>query len=114
MKVRAIQDVNNHVVDECDHSGLSPLKEYVVIEIDDEHFRVVDDDHEPILYPKPLFDIVDSSIPDDWVKETFDDGEYYISPREFQGYFFEDYFEGKINAVDVFKAYVNKHVLAKK
>ena len=100
MKVKSIKNVNT-IDNDLVHSGLLPSTEYYVVEITDEEFRVLNSNHEPILYPKELF-IVEDKIPENWIRESYEDGEYYISPPEFQGYFFEDYFEGKPEAVSIF------------
>lgn len=77
---------------------------YLVVGIDDSHYRLVNDDREPVLYPKPSFRVVDHRIPGDWAREDFPDGEYYIDPPETSAVgFYEDLFDGDPTAVAVFK-----------
>jgi hypothetical protein len=49
-----------------------------VLGIGTEYFRVVDDDREPILYPKYLFEVCDDTIPPGWQFREFSDGECYL------------------------------------
>ena len=80
--------------DNCAHQNITPEKIYCVIEISLEHFRVVNDRKEPILYPKYLFDTVDCRLPAGWCFEEFDDGEYFIGPAELsKAGFYEDLFD---------------------
>ena len=73
MKVKAKSIVHDHIVDDYNHRGLTPGATYHVVGVDTESFRVVDDNGEPLLYSKDLFDIVDSSLPSDWVVEKTED-----------------------------------------
>ncbi|WP_051327344.1 hypothetical protein [Desulfatibacillum aliphaticivorans] len=83
---------------------LTTEKRYVVIGIDDAFFRVIDDDSEPILYPKGYFETVDSSIPTDWIRMDHPDGEYHIDPPECSAIgFYEDYFDDKEYAQEAFR-----------
>ncbi|ASF45346.1 ankyrin repeat domain-containing protein [Methylovulum psychrotolerans] len=106
MKLKAKMTVNDRIVDDNYHRSLSPGMVYSVVQIDDEYFRVINDDGEPILYPKALFEVVDPSVPEEWVTITFDDGEYFIGPAEFNKTgFYEDYFDGVADAVDKFESF---------
>jgi len=72
----------------------------------------VNDNNEPILYPKYMFDVVDPEYPSSWVKSSYDDGEYYIEPSEFsEAGFFEDYFDGVSKAVSAYDHYIDKNKL---
>ncbi len=95
-----------------EHSGLTQGRTYVVVGVDDQHYRVMDDAGEPILFPKELFSVVDGTIPSGWVRVEYDDGEYHIDPLETSGVgFYEDYFDRDERAVAAFnRAY---EVLAK-
>jgi hypothetical protein len=105
MKIRARMDVHDHVVDEYDHPGLTPRKSYAVIEISFDCFRVVNDRGEPILYPKALFEVVNPSIPSHWIKQTFDDDEYFIGPVELSEIgFYNAYFDKEPSAVAKFES----------
>ena len=76
--------------------NLTVDKEYEVIGIEGDSYRIVCDENEPYLYEPEQFEVLDLSQPDFWVRETSDDGELYAYPMVwFHGYFFEDYFENK-------------------
>jgi hypothetical protein len=88
---------------------LTPNTEYWVIGFDDENYRVLDDNKEPILYPKYLFEIIDKKYSDDWVKVSYDDGEYFVDPPELSDiYFYEKYFDGDKETREVFRQYCLK------
>jgi hypothetical protein len=79
--------------------SLTPGKEYVVIGLDFESYRILDDKGEPILFPKEGFQVVDDAIPENWAWDRHSDDEYYAGPAELQlPGFYEDYFEGKPQA----------------
>ena len=105
MKVIAKTTVHDHIVDDCDHSGLSPGRTYTVLQISQDNFRVIDDRAEPILYPKALFDIVDNKIPNGWSFRDVGDGEYFVGPSDFmERGFYEDYFDKEPHAITKFEA----------
>jgi len=107
MKVKVKSIVHDQLFDESTHLSLTPDHIYLVVEIDDTYFRVVNDKLEPILYRKELFDIVDPDIPQNWVRCNFDDGGFSINPPNLGGIgFYEDYFDGINYAVQDFKAYL--------
>lgn len=102
MKVVPINDHN-------EFWSLTPGKHYVVIGMDRESYRVVDDKGEPILFPKSGFQVIDGTIPADWVWDRHAQDEYYADAPEFAGRgFFEDYFDGKPEAVERFVSYLRK------
>lgn len=69
---------------------------------------------EPVLYEKKIFEPVDNKIPDHWIREEFEDGEYYIDPPEFSDAgFFEDYFDGRKSAINVYERYLKLNGLAR-
>jgi hypothetical protein len=106
MKVKAKMTVNDRIIDDNYHRNLSPGMVYYVVGIDDEYFRVIDNDGEPILYLKALFEIVDTYVPEDWTTRTYEDGEYFIGPAEFNKTgFYEDYFDGVADAVNEFESF---------
>lgn len=74
--------------------NLSLNKIYFVISIEYNDYRIQGDkkDIGPCLYPKDFFEIVNNNINSDWIKETDIDGSVvYFGPKEFSGYFWEDY-----------------------
>lgn len=77
---------------------------YLVVGFDDENYRVVNDAGEPCLYPKEWFSIAEKSIPNDWRKTTYPDGEYHVGPEELnEPGFYEDYFDGRPAARERFE-----------
>ena len=106
MKVQTKNIVHDQLFDESKHPHLTPDRIYLVVEIDDTCFRIINDKLEPILYRKELFHIVDPDIPQDWIRCDFDDGGYSINPPNLgdQG-FYEDYFDGIAYVVKAFEAY---------
>lgn len=72
---------------------LTELREYFVLGISQVYVRLVDDEGEPILYPKHLFEMLDHSLPPDWRFDEFEEGAYYLDPRGTAGPgFYEGYF----------------------
>ncbi len=107
MKIKTHFNVNELPDTESCNPGLTPNHNYIVIGIDYENYRIVNDDFEPILYPKNIFDVIEPNYPDYWVKTEFDDGEYYIDPPEFSGIgFFEDYFDGVSKVILIYNKYL--------
>jgi len=107
MKVKTKREVHDHVFDEFDHQHLTPKKIYEVIGINYEDYRVVDDIGEPILYPKYLFEVIDPSVPETWIREEYSPDEYYIDPPELcRPGFYEEYFDGKPEAKAIFEQFL--------
>ena len=109
MKILTRSYVHDRLFSESIHPGLTAGKTYYVIGISDDCFRVIDDDGEPVLYEKGIFDIIDPAIPDDWVTEWLYDGDEkycYINPPGLnKPGFYEDYFDGADYAVNRFHSY---------
>ena len=90
--------------------SLTPGLEYVVIGVDHESYRVVDDKGAPILFPREGFRVVDETIPQDWIWDRQSDDEYYGGPESLQtAGFYEDYFDGKPEAIEQFTQYLQHH-----
>ena len=88
---------------------LTAGQEYLVVALDHESFRVLNDNKEPILYPKEMFDIVDSDLPENWVWVRFADDEYYADPPELASPgFYEDWFDSASSAREIFENYLKK------
>jgi hypothetical protein len=94
---------------ENDFWSLTLGREYVVIGLDHESFRLVDNKGEPILFPKEGLKILDTTIPEDWMWKRYSEDEYYADPPELgrQG-FYDDYFDGKAEASKQFRDYLRK------
>ncbi len=86
---------------------------YVVIGIEADDLRILNDAGRPFLYPSKLFSLVDSREPADWVTEFGDDGERYSYPAPLnKSGFFEDFFDQKAKAVATFWRVVNQRLAA--
>lgn len=84
---------------------------YVVIGIEADHLRILNDAGRPFLYPPNLFSLVDAKEPVDWVTEFGDDGERYSYPALLnKSGFFEDFFDEKTKAVATFWRVVNQRL----
>lgn len=85
---------------------------YVVIGIEADELRILNDTGRPFLYPPSLFSLVEAGEPVDWTTEFGDDGERYSYPPQLnKSGFFEDFFDDKAKAVATFWRVVN-HRLA--
>ena len=86
---------------------------YVVIGIEANEFRLLNDAGRPFLYPPTLFSILNDREPGDWVTAIGDDGERYSYPPSLnKPGFFEDFFDQKIKAVATFWRIVNRRLAA--
>lgn len=84
---------------------------YVVIGIEGDDLRILNDAGRPFLYPPSLFSLVDPREPVDWVTEFGDDGERYSYPPALnKAGFFEDFFDQKTRAVRTFWRVVNQRL----
>ncbi len=95
------------------YPDLTTGKQYAVIGIEADDLRVLNDRGYPYLYPETLFDIADSREPEAWITEFGDDGERYSYPPTLNSCgFFEDFFDGKKNAVKKFWQVVNQRLIS--
>lgn len=95
------------------YRDLTPNRPYVVIGIEADDLRVLNDEGRPFLYPVRIFRITDRREPDDWVSETGEEGERYAYPPALNGAgFFEDFFDGDRRAVRTFWRTVNEQLAA--
>jgi hypothetical protein len=86
---------------------------YVVIGIEADDLRILNDAGRPFLYPRNLFSVIDPGEPVDWVTEFGDDGERYSYPPLLnKSGFFEDFFNEKAKAVATFWRVVNQRLAA--
>lgn len=86
---------------------------YVVIGIEADHLRILNDVGRPFLYPPDLFSLIDPREPVDWGTEVGDDGERYSYPPPLnRSGFFEDFFDEKTKAVAIFWRVVNQRLAA--
>lgn len=93
------------------YPDLSPNQPYCVLGIEAGDYRILSDHGKPYLYPADLFVLVDGQEPTDWVKEIGSEGEWYAYPTSLNSPgFFEDYFEGKPEAIAEFWHVVNQRL----
>ncbi len=93
------------------YPDLTPGLSYVVIGIEANYYRILNDQGRPFLYPSRLFKILDAYKPDDWVTERGDEGERYAYPPPMNAVgFFEDFFDEKPKAVATFWRTVNQRL----
>jgi hypothetical protein len=84
---------------------------YVVIGIEADDLRILNDTGRPFLYPSNLFSMIDPQELVDWVPEFGDDGERYSYPPPLnKSGFFEDFFDEKAKAVATFWRVVNQRL----
>lgn len=84
---------------------------YVVIGIEADDLRILNDAGRPFLYPQDLFSVIDAQEPVEWVTEFGDDGERYAYPPPLnKSGFFEDFFDEKRKAVVTFWRIVNQQL----
>lgn len=94
--------------------GLSHSKDYEVIGIEADYYRILDDDDNPVLYAPGLFVATDAGEPEEWVKTVGDDGELYAYPPELNAVgFWEDYHDGDEDAIRVFQNYLRARGIEK-
>ena len=86
---------------------------YVVIGIEADKMRILDDTGRPFLYPPDLFSLVDQLEIVDWVTEFGEDGERYCYPPSLNKIgFFEDFFDEKAKAIATSWRVVNQRLAA--
>jgi hypothetical protein len=90
---------------------LTPGQPYVVLGIEADDFRILNDQGKPYLYPHDIFNVVDAREPEDWVSEVGEDNERYAYPPPLNDCgFFEDYFDGKPEAIATFWRVMNRRL----
>src|SRR6266852_4433449 len=93
------------------YRDLSTRRPYVVIGIEADDLRILNDAGRPLLYPRDLFSLVDNQEPLDWITELGDDGERYSYPAPLnKSGFFEEFFDEKAKAVATFWRIVNQRL----
>jgi hypothetical protein len=93
------------------YRDLTSGQPYVVIGIEADDLRLINDVGRPYLYPARLFRYVDTHEPRDWISEHGQDGERYAYPKPLnRPGFFEDFFDHKSKAVTTFWRVVNQQL----
>lgn len=94
-----------------DYPDLTPDQVYVVIGIEADDYRIINNYGRPYLYPHDIFEVKDSHESDNWVTEIGEDGERYAYPPALnKPGFFEDFFDGDESAVSLFWRVLNQHL----
>ena len=93
------------------YADLTPGQPYVVIGIEGDELRILNDAGRPYLYSPVLFKVIDAREPSDWVSDHGEEGERYAypAPLNVPG-FFEDFFDDKSKAVRTFWHVVNQRL----
>ena len=95
----------------ADYRDLTVGQQYVVIGIEADDYRILNDAGRPFLYPPEIFSIVDKEEPSDWLTEFGEDRERYSYPPSLnKPGFFEDFFDEKRKAVVTFWRVVNERL----
>jgi hypothetical protein len=63
------------------YRDLTPGRPYVVIGIEADHLRILNDQGRPFLYPAWIFRIIDRREPDNWISEVGEGGSGTPIPR---------------------------------
>ncbi len=93
------------------YPDLTPDQPYVVLGIEADDLRILNDQGQPYLYPREIFTVVDAREPGDWVSEHGEDQERYAYPPALHpSGFFEDFFDGKPEAVATFWRVMNRRL----
>ena len=90
------------------YPDLTFQQDYVVLGIEADDFRLLNDSGKPYLYPAHLFDVINPKEPHDWITETGDDGERYAYPPVLNpAGFFEDFFDNDPQTISIFWRFIN-------
>jgi hypothetical protein len=93
------------------YPDLSPDQPYLVLGLEANDLRILNDQGRPYVYPREVFKVVDSREPEDWQSEVGDDNERYAYPPPLNAAgFFEDFFDGKLDAVATFWRVMNRRL----
>jgi hypothetical protein len=93
------------------YTDLTPDQPYLVLGIEADDLRILNDQGRPFLYPRDLFTVVDAREPEDWVSELGEDNERYAYPPPLNIIgFFEDFFDGKPETVATFWRVMNRRL----
>lgn len=86
-------------------------QQYVVIGIEADYLRILNDAGRPFLYLPNLFTVIDAQEPNDWLTDFGEDRERYSYPAALnKPGFFEDFFDEKRKAVVTFWRVVNQRL----
>ena len=89
------------------HFGITPGGTYLLVGMDHDSYRVVNEIGDPAVYPRQVFVEQELSAPSDWIVRRFDADEFYAYPPELacRG-FFEDWFDGHRDKRQTLQTYI--------
>ena len=94
-----------------EYPDLTPEHPYVVIGIEADDYRIINNHGRPYLYPNEIFEIENPHEPGDWITEIGDAGERYAYPESLNAAgFFEDFFDGEEKAISQFWEVLNRQL----
>jgi hypothetical protein len=94
-----------------EYPDLTPDQPYFIVGIEADDYRILNNSGKPYLYPARLFEVIDLREPSIWITEYGEDGERYSYPPVLnEAGFFEDYFDGKAEALSQFWHVINKRL----
>jgi hypothetical protein len=83
--------------------AITPGKDYLVLELDDEYYRILNDAGDPVLIRKWVFGTPRGVVPRDWIRLEFPPDGYRVCPARFaEGGFWDRYFDGDVSAARTF------------
>src|SRR4051812_40656789 len=82
MRIRVRSDYRRLAKKPLEHPGISANADYFVIGVDWDSYRIINNHGEPILYPKELFDVLDTCIPSGWMLAEHEDDAWYFDPEK--------------------------------
>lgn len=114
MKLRCVRPLRKPQDSAPPGSGLTPGREYVVVEMqfrgDRVTVRVLDDDDRPTLWLLDGFEIVDGAVPANWNAKFDEDGTVTLSAKQLQtDGFWWSYFENEGRARETFDQLYSAH-----
>lgn len=90
---------------------MTPWQSYHVIGIEADDYRILNDPGRPYLYPHDLFEIELPYEPGDWITKIGEEGKRYSYPAALNApVFFEDFFDGKKEAISLFWRIINQRL----
>ena len=81
-------------------------RHYTVLTIEYDSYRLLGDEGKPFLYPLEAFEVVDDTVPSDWVHQSDSSGVCHGPRPLLEPGLFEDYFEGKPEAKRIVETYL--------
>ena len=95
--------INTFTTDNRKITSIEINKEYEVIGIESDDYRIIDNKNEPILFDHKCFTVVDPMKPKFWLCKTGSENEEYCYPEEWSNPgFFEDYFNRNESVIEKF------------